>query len=1665
MELSAGGGQTRPYNVWIRINENLVGTLTSTFPRGYYDFDINPSHFYYATAGTAENEYTLDTDMPGSYYTPLSNVGVTICLDELKLHICAESEEQAEEEIAWSAPYIHKPCDSITVNILSPEEGSSLAPLQPVLIKAEVLGDGEGEELCKVIASFNNSDTEIVLVDNGLHNDGLADDGVYANTWIPGAEVANNTNITVSACNCIANGSDNITVILNTPPTTNPVIVSNLTTTPTILWTYYDANGDPQVNYEVEVWTGPEGTGDNLWNPPIGIGTNTSLRYEGNPLREGVTYYARVRAYDGFSWGNWSETSFTIPSVSVDVYTSVNGQIDCREDLKYAIGSEVGVHANVTKDEMALLNYDVIGKITKEGITYTTFNLYDYGKATHSDGKINDGIYSAKINIPELIPGNYSLYVTAEKGSDYGEGNLTFNCTGYSAGALKVNLSVIDTIPIFKGEKVTLRVNASYPNGTACNIADVSSTVILPNFAQNKLSLEKVGDGIYETSYYLDIGGRYIIDVYGSIPIYDSVEYIGGYDEEKISVMKGNLSVSVSLNPPKEEYMKFSTVGLVGDVKCNGKPVDDVNVRAMIRKNGVSIKNITFLSTSEPGKYSGYFIPYLNGTYTLFVNASGPFYRPAYSISTFEVNETSATLKENIDSFAAESKSTLDDLTINMEKCAEAGDHFAEEVPIDRLELYSSAVLGIVGAVMGAHKLPEKEHAIKYLKEYASPSTVAKWFAAHLKEEGILIIHTEVSEEIAGKIINYALGNKSFNIYFSGMENKVNEHKDSIDTAIPDLIPSMSPETQENFTKDLDARSRGNKYQKILSDQQVNDVYIIYEQNKKEEADWLSKLLKSIGFATGKLVATYFFDGPGYYAVCVLETGHNVYDDWKELKVDERSLASAEDLAWSLLQVPDYVYLTTVYGIRQVEELDEPSTPKAVIKNIEQISKGHWVIHLIWWSWWSEDKGFFNVTIRNTGEEEAEFSVAALFRDKEGFPHLLQTMPTTKDYLHGIIIPPNEERTVKVYWLNTENNNKTDIHLVEEETDVTFILYARNQNFPEGGKLPGIYGLDTETVTFAPDRVEDRPSTGRIRTLEKSDKEGLMTIHNPIIMASSSPMKGFNYTIHIQVHNPFPNPVQAKISQKIGNVKILEHRSEILDDTIIWNRIIQPHEYAYLNYTVLPTTDPGEKVEIPEAVAEFYFAQFNETVNFSTSKSYIKAKVSILAYGGINRTLYGGEENNATLIVENFGEEIFNSHANLSLYDLNGTKVFEERYNVSVQPKSTREYSLTFCPYVEKEETYFITVETYYGNTSISALGEFVKVKVPDTILPTIANVKPGNLTAESGDLINFSCFATDAESGVESVWLNYTTDNWTTHSTKIMENPYDSLYRTNLTLPAVEVLKYKIEARDEAGNIGSSEEYTIDILLPPSPSPPPLQPDLTLASEDISFSPASQPTEGDPVTINATVHNIGGADASDFTVSFFDGAFDGASLIGTATISAAANSATTASTTWTAVAGDRTIKVVADSGGAVAESDETNNEANKTLTVKEKAVVVSPVPSYRPRRGGGGGGGGSRDTDGDGVSDVDEILAETDWKDASDYPGKAKEEAAVTPTPTPSPAPTLTPTVTPAQPTTPTAVATPTPTPTTPTPQKKVPGFEASLAVFGLLAVAYLLGRRRVHK
>jgi len=108
-----------------------------------------------------------------------------------------------------------------------------------------------------------------------------------------------------------------------------------------------------------------------------------------------------------------------------------------------------------------------------------------------------------------------------------------------------------------------------------------------------------------------------------------------------------------------------------------------------------------------------------------------------------------------------------------------------------------------------------------------------------------------------------------------------------------------------------------------------------------------------------------------------------------------------------------------------------------------------------------------------------------------------------------------------------------------------------------------------------------------------------------------------------------------------------------------------------------------------------------------------------------------------------------------------------------------------------------------------------------------------------------------------------------------------------------------------------------------------------------------------------------------------------------------------------------------------------------------------TPTPTPRPHRG-----GTPRDSDRDGYSDVEEILAGTNQNDPNDYPGKP----AVAPTPLATPTPTtiVMPTLTPV----PTPVITPTPIPATPTPEE--PGFEVVCAIAGLITAAYLVLKRK---
>lgn len=155
----------------------------------------------------------------------------------------------------------------------------------------------------------------------------------------------------------------------------------------------------------------------------------------------------------------------------------------------------------------------------------------------------------------------------------------------------------------------------------------------------------------------------------------------------------------------------------------------------------------------------------------------------------------------------------------------------------------------------------------------------------------------------------------------------------------------------------------------------------------------------------------------------------------------------------------------------------------------------------------------------------------------------------------------------------------------------------------------------------------------------------------------------------------------------------------------------------------------------------------------------------------------------------------------------------------------------------------------------------------------------------------------------------------------------------------------------------------------------PALLADLALKPTDIYVLLVNQ-TEGDGVSVNitATVHNIGGVAANNFTVAFFY--FNGTARarigdVNISTVSAASNA--NASIPWTAAPGAHNISVVADAGGIIAESNETNNDANVTITVESD---LYPANISFPRE---------NPTEGDSVT-IGTVVRNSGWTDAREF-------------------------------------------------------------------------------
>ncbi|MEZ4712989.1 MAG: CARDB domain-containing protein [Caldilineaceae bacterium] len=111
----------------------------------------------------------------------------------------------------------------------------------------------------------------------------------------------------------------------------------------------------------------------------------------------------------------------------------------------------------------------------------------------------------------------------------------------------------------------------------------------------------------------------------------------------------------------------------------------------------------------------------------------------------------------------------------------------------------------------------------------------------------------------------------------------------------------------------------------------------------------------------------------------------------------------------------------------------------------------------------------------------------------------------------------------------------------------------------------------------------------------------------------------------------------------------------------------------------------------------------------------------------------------------------------------------------------------------------------------------------------------------------------------------------------------------------------------------------------------------LIVLKDNIGFAPAS-PTEGDTVTIYATILNDGGVEATDVLVQFVDTTDNGSTPIGQQqtieSIPAGGSGMVQVTYETSGKAGDRKIDVEVDPHNFIPESRETDNTAKQTLTV-----------------------------------------------------------------------------------------------------------------------------------
>ncbi len=339
----------------------------------------------------------------------------------------------------------------------------------------------------------------------------------------PGAKSVSATVSTHLGCTYTRTKSLTVT---NRLPTTNPVSFNGST----ISWTYADADGNGQAQYEVEVWQG----GTRVWDPAVGSGGASSLAYGGPSLAPATTYTAQVRAFDGYNWGGWSSASYTTPAehtLSVSragtgsgtVISSPAG-IDCGSDCSESYVHGTPVNLTATPAVGSLFTGWSGGACSGTGVCSITLNANTTVTANFAspvaDSYSFDEDVSKTIAAPGVLGNDAATGLTAALDSGpSNEASFTFNADGsftYQAapnwnGADSFTYALSNGSSTSSAATVTLNVAAvdDSPTLTASGAANTFVEDLAAVFADDSILLEDI-DGPNLDGAKVSISGGFV---------------------------------------------------------------------------------------------------------------------------------------------------------------------------------------------------------------------------------------------------------------------------------------------------------------------------------------------------------------------------------------------------------------------------------------------------------------------------------------------------------------------------------------------------------------------------------------------------------------------------------------------------------------------------------------------------------------------------------------------------------------------------------------------------------------------------------------------------------------------------------------------------------------------------------------------------------------------------------------------------------------------------------------------------------------------------------------------------------------------------------------------------------------------------------------------------